>query len=68
MRLSEDGRTFYFDDAQRKSLMLVDDAWEYGKTYAIERLKNRNTNPRDIEIQIRYRPLEGNREQVIIVQ
>lgn len=68
VRLSEDGRTFYFDDEQRESLILVDDAWEYGKTYRVQQLKNRNTNPRDIEIKIRYRPVQGKREQVIIVR
>lgn len=68
MRLSSDGRTFYFDDEQRHSLILVDDNWEYGKTYRIEKLKNRNTNPRDVEIKIRYRSLEGRRDQVIIIR
>ena len=68
MRLSKDGRTFYFDDEQRESLILVDDAWEYGKTYTIQKLKNRNTNPQDIEIKIRYRPVEGSREQVTRVR
>ena len=68
MRLSEDGRTFYFDDEQRDNLRFIDEGWEYGKTYKIKELNNRNTNPRDIEITIRYRPVEGKREQVIIIQ
>lgn len=68
MRLSEDGRTFYFDDKQRDSLILIDEGWENGKTYRIKELKNRNTNPRDIEIKIRYRPVEGTRQQIIIIK
>lgn len=68
MRLSEDGRTFYFDDKQRDNLTLIDEGWEHGKTYKIKELKNRNTNPRDIEINIRYRPVEGRRNQVIIIR
>ena len=68
MRLSKDGRTFYFDDKQRKKLTLIDEGWEHGKTYKIPKLKNRNTNPRDIEITIRYRPVEGTRQEVIIIQ
>lgn len=68
MRLSEDGRTFIFDAKQRENLRLIDEGWEYGKTYKIKELKNRNTNPRDIEITIRYRPVEPKREQVIIIQ
>lgn len=68
MSLSEDGRTFIFDAKQRKNLRLVDEGWDYGKTYKVKKLKNRNTNPRDIEITIRYRPVEGGREQVIIIQ
>ena len=68
MRLSEDGRTFYFDDEQRKKLTLIDEGWEYGKTYKIKELENNNTNPRDIEMTIRYRYVEGIREKVIIIQ
>ena len=68
VRLSEDGRTFYFDDKQRDNLKLIDEGWEYGKTYKIKELDNRNTNPRDIEINVRYRPVDGRRDQVIIIQ
>lgn len=68
MRLSEDGRTFYFDDKQRHNLRLIDEGWEDGKTYKIQKLKNNNTNPRNIEINIRYRPLEGRRDKVIIIR
>ena len=68
MRLSEDGRTFYFDDKQRKKLTLIDEGWEYGKTYIIKELENNNTNPRNIEITIRYRSVEGTRERVIIIK
>ena len=68
MTLSEDGRTFIFDAKQRKNLRLIDEGWDYGKTYHIKELKNRNTNPRDIDITIRYRPVEGKKEQVIIIQ
>lgn len=68
MKLSEDGRTFIFDAKQRHNLRLIDEGWERGKTYKIPKLKNRNTNPRDIEITIRYRPIEGTRDRVIIIE
>ncbi len=68
MRLSKDGRTFYFDDEQQNRLVLVDESWDRGKKYTIKELKNRNTNPQNIRISIRYRPLEREREQIIIIR
>lgn len=68
VRLSKDGRTFYFDDKQSNRLVLVDDGWGRGKKYHIKEHKNRNTDPQNITINIRYRPVGGERESIIIIR
>ncbi len=69
VRLSEDGRTFYFDDKQSSKLVLVDQGWDRGKTYRIKELKNHNADPRDIMVRIHYRPMgDGGGDTIIIVR
>ncbi len=57
VRLSEDGRTLYFDDASSKPLRLIEKTWDRGQTYEVELHKNNNAYPRGTTFFIRYKPL-----------
>lgn len=59
VRLSDDGRTFYFDDSSSKRVTLVDKTWNRGESYTIENHKNSNSEPRGVTFTLRYRPVRG---------
>lgn len=56
-RLSEDGRTLYYDDASDRKLKLVEKTWDKGQVYPIAVHNNDNSDPRNVTFTIRYKPL-----------
>ena len=59
VRLSDDGRTFYFDDSSSKRVTLIDKTWNRGEVYKIENHKNSNAEPRGVTFTLRYRQVRG---------
>lgn len=59
VRLSDDGRTFYFDDSSSKRLTLIEKTWDRGQVYTIANHKNSNAEPRNVTFTLRYRPVRG---------
>lgn len=59
VRLSEDGRTLYFDDASDKRLRLTEKSWgaPRGEVYPNQSLNNDNSDLRDATFTVRYRAI-----------
>ena len=59
VRLSDDGRTFYFDDSSSKRLTFIEKTWDRGQVYTIAIHRNGNSEPKNVNFTLRYRPVRG---------
>lgn len=59
VRLTEDGRTFYFDDSARNPVVIKNTGWQKLQSHHVDDFRNRGSHPRGIHVDIRYaRPNE----------
>lgn len=61
VRLSEDGNTFYFDEAARDRVSLISTGWEAGRTYPGLNVQDRSSQSeaRAIAITLKFKELPG---------
>jgi hypothetical protein len=57
VRLSDDGRQVFFDDASDRRLTLSEKTWDRSQTYANVSHNNDNSDPRGVTFTVRYKTL-----------